>query len=280
MYIETPKSPHRLAFLLMRFKILLYSTENRGTIPVNYQHPLSAALYKIIAKGDAQYATFLHETGYGKGIKLFTFSQLNVPFKIEGDRLKLLGNEVDFQVTFHLPQTAENFIKGLFQSEQLGIADMKSRCRFTLKSITSLPNLLESFRDSEVITSTLQPLSPVVAGLRNEKDQYEFLSPEDPRFIESLIYNWRSKISSCYNDVIAAAAVLIAEVKPAKRPYKSRLITIKYGKPEETKIRGWLNLYIKVIAEKRFVELLLNSGIGVYSSQGMGCVQLANNWFD
>lgn len=257
----------------MRFEILLYCTDSRSTIPVNYQYPLSAALYKVIAKGDAQYAAFLHETGYGKGLKLFTFSQLNTPIKIEGDRLTLLEKEVSFQVAFHLPKAAENFIKGLFQSEQLEIADIRSRARFIVKSITSLPNSLESFRDNELVTAVLQPLSPVVAGLRNEKDQYEFLSPEDPRFTDSLIYNWRAKISSCYGDAVAAAAVLIAVVKPGEKRYKSKLITIKYGKPEQTKIRGWLNLYIKVIAEKRFIELLLNAGTGVYNSQGMGYVQ-------
>jgi len=259
----------------MRFKILLYNTDNNNIIPINYQYPLSAALYKIIAKGDAQYASFLHEVGYGKGFKLFTFSQLNVPFKIEGDRLRLIGNEMAFQVAFHLPKAAENFIKGLFQSEQqLEIADTKSRSRFAVKSIVSLPDHLQSFLANEIVSSTLQLLSPVVAGLHNEKGQYEFLSPEDPRFADNLIYNWRSKIASCYDETIAAAAVLILKVKPAGKPYKSRLVTIKYGKPEETKIRGWLNLYLEVTAEKRFVELVLNAGVGVYNSQGMGYVEV------
>lgn len=28
-------------------------------IPINYQYPLSAAIYKILAKGDGEYAQFL-----------------------------------------------------------------------------------------------------------------------------------------------------------------------------------------------------------------------------
>lgn len=95
----------------MKFKVML-SRKFGKAIPVNYQYPLSAAIYRIVSKGDAEYARFLHETGYGKGFKLFTFSQLNVPFEIEGDRLRLTSNEANFQVAFHLPQAMESFVKG------------------------------------------------------------------------------------------------------------------------------------------------------------------------
>ncbi len=42
------------------------------SIPINYPYPLSAAIYRIIAKGNADYADFLDGQGYGKGFKLFT----------------------------------------------------------------------------------------------------------------------------------------------------------------------------------------------------------------
>ena len=58
----------------MRFQLTLQTITKIAKIPVNYQYPLSAAIYRIIAKGDAQYVSFLHERGYGKGFKLFTFS--------------------------------------------------------------------------------------------------------------------------------------------------------------------------------------------------------------
>ncbi len=48
----------------MRFKISLHTTDS--VIPINYQYTLSAAIYKTIAKGNAEYAALLHETGYGK----------------------------------------------------------------------------------------------------------------------------------------------------------------------------------------------------------------------
>lgn len=256
----------------MQFHLILTALSKGNFIPANYSYPLSAAIYRIIAKGDAQYASFLHEKGYGRGFKFFTFSQISCPFTIEGDRFRLMSNELSFNVAFHLPQAMESFVKGLFQSEQIDIADKKSKASFAVKSVESLPNPLQQHSENAMVSIRLKPLSPIVAGVQNNKGNYDFLSPHDSRFTESLIYNWRSKIATCYNDAIGTAALLMMEVIPAKQPFKSRLITIKADTPEQTKIRGWMNFTLKVTAERRFVELLLNAGVGVYNSMGSGCV--------
>lgn len=259
----------------MVFKIILnLMGKTPGIIPVNYAYPLSSALYRIISKGDAGYAEFLHESGYGKGFKFFTFSQVSCPFTIKGDRMHLLHNELCFQVAFHLPQAAESFVKGLFQSEHIDIADKQSRAGFTVRSVESQPDPLRQYKDHEIVCVQLKPLSPLVAGPQNEKGQYEFVSPEDPRFAESVLYNWRNKIATSYDADTAAGALLIAEVIPMQEPPRSRLLTIKAGTAAQTKIRGWMNFGLKVTAEKRFVELLLNAGAGVYNSMGCGCVEV------
>src|SRR5690606_21097359 len=146
-------------------------------------------------------------------------------------------------------------------------------------SVESLPNPLQNYKQNEIVHVSLKPLSPIVAGLPNDKGNYDFLSPDDPRFTDCLIYNWRSKIAACYdgNGVVASAkfhiensdlaglsnSLLLMEVLPMTKPYKSRLITIKADTPEETKIRGWMNFGLKVTGEKRFIELLLNAGVGI-----------------
>ncbi|MEJ5088903.1 CRISPR-associated endoribonuclease Cas6 [Sphingobacterium faecium] len=258
----------------MQFKITLLSKSNSTIIPINYQYPLSSAIYKIIAKGDREYANFLHESGYGKGFKLFCFSQISCPFKIENDRLRLLNPELSFYVSFHLPETMENFVKGLFQSETLDIADHKSKISFNVKSVESLPNRLTDYKENELINISMKPLSPIVASMPRESGISEYLAPSDPRFIESLIYNWRSKIATCYNEQKASEALLLLETISFVKSAKSRLITIKADAAEETKIKGWWNFGLKVTAERRFVELLLNSGIGRENSMGLGFVEI------
>ncbi len=259
----------------MQFKISLLNADfSYPILPINYQYPLSSALYKIMSKGNKEYAEFLHETGYGKGYKLFTFSQINSLFKLKGDRLFLQSNELTFIVSFHLPQAMESFIKGLFQSETIDIADHTSKASFTVKSIESLPNPLQKYANNEIVSIPLRILSPIVAGSKNEKDNYYFLSPEDPLFPESLVYNWRNKVATCYDEGTAQTAILLLEIIPTKYPFKSRLMAIKADTAEGTKIRGWLNFTLKATGEKRFVELLVNAGAGVYNAMGCGCVEV------
>ena len=188
--------------------------------------------------------------------------------------MQLTTPHAEVEVRFHLPQAAENFIKGLFMQQQLDIADKKSKARFDIQSVESLPDPLQAYKPQELINIVLKPLSPVVAGVPVEKGKYEFLSPEDIRFTESLLYNWRSKIAVGYDENTASSALLMMEVIPIKISFKSRLITIKAYTPEETKIRGWMNFGLKVTGEKRFAELLLNAGTGIYNSQGMGCLEI------
>ncbi len=255
----------------MRFSLTLTST-TETKIPINYQYPLSAAIYKILDRADREYASFLHEQGYGKGFKLFTFSQLECPFRIERDRFIILGHEISFQVAFHLPDAVENFIKGLFRTQQIEIGDKISKEIFSVTSVVTLPSPLKDFKEHEIVSAEVHPLSPLVAGIPNEKGNYVFLSPSDDVFIDSIIYNWREKIKTCFDAETANSALLLTETGFYKNPPRSRLITVKAGTAQETKIRGFLNFRLKLTAERRFIDVLMDCGAGVYNSLGCGMV--------
>lgn len=260
----------------MRFRLTLQTVTKIAKIPVNYQYPLASAIYKILQNADAQYSSFLHETGYGKGFKLFTFSDIKCPFKIDGDRLILLSNKIETVVCFHLPMAAEAFIKGLFLSQQIDIADRKSKTSFTVEQVESLASPLDLFQKDEEIEVLLRPLSPVVCGLKNENRNYTFLSPTDYRYEEMLFVNWKEKCKAVFENEAAEQIMANAFIQVLfyKNPPKSRLITIKAGTDAETRIRGFNNFEIKMKGKKEAVELLLNSGVGLYNAQGMGCVEV------
>lgn len=72
----------------MRFNLTL-QTQNENYLPINYQYPFSAAIYKIIQWADEGYASFLHEEGYkqnGKSFNylLFRICELRSVFKGDG----------------------------------------------------------------------------------------------------------------------------------------------------------------------------------------------------
>ena len=260
----------------MRFLLNLNTLSSEAIIPVNYQYPLSAAIYRILERADKSYSRFLHETGYQqpnslKSFKLFTFSDLKTSFKIKGDRLQLTSGNAELLVSFHLPTAAENFIKGLFMDQQLDIADKKSRASFAISQVSVSPCLLPNEAFQEVI---LQLLSPVVCGLKNERGNYDFLSPEHAEFVPKLRHNWKEKYAVVYGEAEANAVFgeVAMEVLYYRNPPRSRLITIKADTPAETKIRGFTNFQLKVKGRREAMELLMNSGVGVYNALGMGCV--------
>ena len=115
----------------------------------------------------------------------------------------------------------------------------------------------------------------MVCGLKNENGNYTFLSPEDSRFEEMLFKNWEQKCQAVFEneDIDPVMAGSFVRVLFFKNPPKSRLITIKANTNAETKIRGFINFKIRIKGKKEAVELLLNSGAGLYNAMGMGCVE-------
>ncbi len=99
----------------MRLELTLTPCAGNGLLPINYQYPLSAVIYKIIQQADEKYSAFLHNEGYklngGKSFKLFSFSDLRIPFRIQGDRLHINGSSALLTISFHIDEAATNFIK-------------------------------------------------------------------------------------------------------------------------------------------------------------------------
>jgi CRISPR-associated endoribonuclease Cas6 len=174
--------------LPMRFRLCLQATP-QSLLPFNYQYPLSAAIYKIIDRADKAFAAFLHNQGYGAGhkkFKLFTFSDIRTPFVRKDDRMQLLNGEAELIICFYLPLAAENFIRGLFMHQHLEIADRRSKTVFHVTQVESLPEGLNG-----QTTLLLQPLSPVVAGWKNDRGHYVYRSPADEDFAGCLYHNWK-----------------------------------------------------------------------------------------
>ena len=127
----------------MRFKLTLQiQPEVMGNeLPINYQFPLQAAIYKTLANSDAEFATWLHENGYqqdGKRFKLFTFSNLIVPqygIGKERERLEIKSDYVTLLISFLPEKSTQKFIEGIFNNRTIQIADHLSGVQFVVREI-------------------------------------------------------------------------------------------------------------------------------------------------
>lgn len=262
----------------MRFKLILQAFSHNSIIPINYQYPLSAAIYKILQKADEKYAEFLHMEGYRqtdswKGFKLFTFSDVSCPFRVQGDRLYLQDDVLTFQVSFHLPEASQHFIKGLFQSQEIDIADKKSKASFKIVTVEALANPMQSYNTEKEKSMVFKPLSSCVAGVKNAKGNYDFLSPSDVRFPLAVAHNWLEKLKTLGFD--ASDEDINIAVKLLDKEPKSRLIWIKAFTEAQTKIRGFMNFEMELTGKVKYIEVLYNSGAGLYNAQGMGMLEIS-----
>lgn len=267
----------------MRFEISLSISSNVAVVPVNYQYPLASAIYGIIQQADEEYADFLHEYGYGKTntlkkFKLFTFSDLRVPFRISGDRLYILGSNSQLTVCFHISDAAENFLKGLFMNQRVEIADGKSKAVFTVQQVEAANHTAGIITNDGIAEALLQPMSPMVAGRKNAKGNYDYLSPEDEAFIPMLKRNIIEKYDSIHELTDEDYRLLRDQINVKtiffSHSPRSRLITIKAGTEAETRVRGFDKFRLRIKAPQDILELILNSGCGIYNAMGMGCVRV------
>jgi CRISPR-associated endoribonuclease Cas6 len=260
----------------MRFQLILTTLRQSQRITLNYQYPLSSAIYKIIQRADEAYATFLHQQGYshgGKSFKLFTFSDLRTPFDIKEDRLVMRTDTAALTICFHVPDAAENFIKGLFINQQLDIADERDKATFIVQQVISeqVPAI-----DNEIVL--LQPMSPMVVGRKNERGNYDYLSPEDGSFAGLLTNNLLDKYAAdggVSEDELQRLKKSVI-IKPVffKLPPRHRLLTIKAGTAAETKVRGYDKFRLRIQAPAPVIAMALNAGMGMHNAMGMGCVEV------
>jgi CRISPR-associated endoribonuclease Cas6 len=261
---------------LMRFVLTLTTLHPSQRLTLNYQYPLSAAIYKIIERADKSYAAFLHQQGYSNGaktFKFFTFSDLRTPFQIKGDRLIMQTNTASLTICFHVPDAAENFIRGLFMNQQLDIADERDKAIFIVQQVMAeqVPTIANEI-------ALLQPMSPMVVGRKNERGNYDYLSPEEDGFAGLLTNNLLDKYAAdggVGEDELQQLKKSVI-IKPVffKLSPRHRLLTIKAGTAAETKVRGYDKFRLRIQAPAPVIAMALNAGMGMHNAMGMGCVEV------
>ena len=254
----------------MRFKLtLLLQSEVMGNkIPINYQYPIQSAIYRILAKSDADFSTWLHKNGYqqeGKRFKLFTFSNLFIPkYEIDKERERLIvkSDIVYLYISFLPERSTQQFIQGLFLQQTIQIADYISGTQFLVREVQVMRPLEYN---SDMVFKTL---SPVCISLRNEQGNMDYLSPEDSRYemgiLTGLLARYEAIRGKPFDGNPFCHLHLLSEPKSA-------LIRIKSGTPSETRVRGY-RFKFKIELPEELMTIAYESGLGEKGSLGFGMI--------
>lgn len=269
----------------MQFQLRLLADSSGSStsperIPFNYAYALTGALYRLLANADAEYARFLHERGYRtngvtglrKTFRLFTFSDL----RMHGYEVRpregcfvLTSPVVDWTLSFYVDRAAEAFVTGLFQNQRITVANRQHRTELTVERVEMLPVTLTEN------TVTLRTLSPVVVAEKDITNMDQYLHPSDelfgPLLLQNMIDKYRSVNPNEGSPTIADFSYRL--VTPPEKA-RSRLVTIKEGTREETKVRGWYGFDFALTGPANVLEVGVLAGVGRYNAEGFGCVRV------
>ncbi len=256
----------------MRFKITFNRTGKQRMLPMDYQYYLSAWIYKVIGQADPEFSDFLHSQGYlngNKSFKLFSYSLLSFGkpvFWKEKSLFEIQENKLLLSVSFHLAETAEKFIIGLFNNQQVYVGDQFNGLDLVVTQVERLPEPV--FKS----TMSYRAVSPVVISLKDENSKYaQYLSPLNIEYPDLIRRNLLVKYCSIPNITILPDH-LNFQFK-MKSESKSKLVTIKPYTKEQSKVRGFV-FDFTLTCPAVIHQLILSTGIGEKNSMGFGWVEV------
>jgi|WetSurMetagenome_2_1015567.scaffolds.fasta_scaffold29263_1 CRISPR-associated endoribonuclease Cas6 len=264
----------------MRFRLILSvnrSNNSSGILPINYQYELSSWIYKTINKSDGKFSHWLHDTGYtrqNRKFKLFTFSNLYPEkYKVEGDRLKLLSDQVSLVASFYLPAAVEHFITGLFRAQEFSLGDTVSSVDFGVSRIEKLPEV-DFGKEMKFRT-----VSPVVISISEsgESRHARYLSPLEEQYSDLLAGNLVNKYIALAEggiEVLKGTGVDHEVALKVLGQPRQKLIKIKAGTAEQVFLKGYLfDFMLRAPAE--LMRIGYYGGFGEKNSLGFGCCEIS-----
>lgn len=262
----------------MRYALTLRALDDPTVIPMNYNYPLAAAIYKIIAAASPEYSQWLHSQGYllpdGKPMKLFTFSRLTgTALHAVGATLVLRKND---RCTLYisspmLEDFMKNFVIGLFTVKNIIIASQSVRGRFLVDRVEriDLPEIA-----GEVKCVALSPFVASTMKQHNGRVRVYYYRPGDEELSEALKNNAVNKYFLIHkrmpeNDDFTVTLDQEYIQRRGGNNRITKLITVKEGSEEETRILS-IHCPVTLRGNAELIDAVLQAGLGEKNSLGFG----------
>lgn len=267
----------------MRLSLKLRPGASDTTIPINYQHPLSAIIYKLLSHSSQEYAGFLHNKGYlgpdGKLRKLFTFSRLLIRPRavVLGDRLRL-GRHHDISLYISSPMIEDFFqhlVVGLFQDQTIEVANGGARGKLFVEEVRVCP--VPEFTSRQ----KFKALSPIVVTKTIETKNglgKHYVRPDEADLSDLLRQSLIRKHMTIHATPPADRELSVhIDADYLKRKGGAEktmtLVLIKQGQAGQTNIKGFLAPFT-LTGSTELMTTAWEAGLGDQCSLGFGCVEV------
>lgn len=244
---------------------------------MNYQYYISAWIYKVLKDADEDYATFLHEKGYGKDgnhlYKLFCFDRLNFgkpKLWKEKKLFQIFYDDIYLKISFEVNEAATNFIKGIFLNQEFYLGDKFNGLDFSVTGVNVLPEPDSFSSGDSPVAVKYRTVTPWVVSYKEETDMYaKYLKPDHPMFIPCAIKHLSDKYNNLHETHIPESDISVA-ISPE---YKRSGFLIKPGSRDETRIVGVLCDFT-LTAPVEIHKMVWSAGLCEKSSLGFGWVEI------
>lgn len=198
---------------------------------------------------------------------MFCFSPVRGKMFFENGALFFQDVVASVEVRFLVEKSAENFIIGVFKDQTFDIANKNQRATFSIKEVTAEP--LPLFSETMRFTTS----SPMVVSTHNERNYADYLSPSDARYENLLWQNLLEKSRAMQLPSLSEIATHPFKFHLLSEP-KSKLITLKAGTSQQTKVKGYLYEF-SLTAHPTLLRIGYLAGFGEKNAQGFGLVQVS-----
>ncbi len=263
----------------MRLALQLNCAPN-SLLPLNYQYLISSWIYKVLSSADPGFANWLHERGYdatGKQFKLFTFSRIDLvpPFRIDQKNaaIYIQSGKIRLTISFFVAQAVQHFVMGLFKRSTMSLGNRQFRAvDFSIEAIEMLPKIMfQPTMRYRAITSIC------ISRKEDGAKQAQYQSPDYSDYETLFVNNLLQKFTALMLQRSLVAGTKIHQNTPIKFQALSlpqpRLIHIKSGSPQATKVRGY-HFDFALTAAIEIQELGYYAGFGEKNPQGFGYVEI------
>jgi len=261
----------------MRITLELSHRNTSITLPVNNFHLLSSLIYNIVDHSSSEYAERLHAEGYrlqNKSFKLFTFSPVFIAGKgkkwqvHEDGTMSTRERMLQFTISSPKSEFIEHLVVGLLHEPFVRVGQEQFRVE-TVRRLDP-PDFSDDMR--------FVALSPMVCKTKNDDDRYaQYLFPGDGEFEHKLFENLCRKFEVLHGHPYEGDRrfrfMIDPEYLERRKGKVQKLITLKEGKPDETRVKGTLAPF-RIEAPRELIEIGYECGFGEKNSQGFGMVKV------
>ncbi len=235
---------------------LSFSLNKPLSLPLGHHAALQGFLYHLLGES-AEYADFLHETGYMDGahsFKLFVFSTLRGRHSIDSNRI-VFYDHIDLEVRSPRNEFCNILMTALQNRSSLELEHQEielSECTFSKKTISK--NCID--------IRMLSPLTLSTTYREEEKKKTRYLSPADEDFLNALRHNTESKYRASFGEDPKTAIDFEILSNDEDDRYITRFNNHIY-------ITGWNGTY-RLSGDPDILTFLYDAGLGSRNSQGFG----------